>query len=165
MVDAHVPEIMAGIDQRLAAGVAWPTVTGGHAAAVAVVGLMQKTFKAITPREIIDTFVPLQDEKPSARARDLWEKLGDRTIDVMADGCFALAQIWDSAWKEGNGDANITTFDQIDEATLEGLYRSSAFLTSYKLDTIGPVLKGSAVLADDTPTAPRRGRRVRASAK
>jgi hypothetical protein len=117
---------------------------------------MQKTFKAITPREIIDTFVPLQDEKPAVRAGDLWQKLGDRTIDVMADGCFCLAQIWDSAWKEGRGDANITTLDQIDEATLEGLYRSPGFLTSYKLDTIGPVLQGSAVPADDTPTAPRR---------
>jgi hypothetical protein len=156
MVDAHVPEIMDGISQRLDAA-PWPTITGGHGAAVAVVGLMQKTFKAITPREIIDTFVPIQDEKPSVRVGGLWEKLGDRTMDVMADGCFCLAQLWDSAWKEGNGDTNVTAFDQIDEETLEALYRSTDFLTSYKLDTIGPILKGAAATGN-APAPPHRAR-------
>jgi hypothetical protein len=160
MVDAHVPQIMAGIDQRLDAGAPWPTVTGGHGAAVAVVGLMQKTFKAITPREIIDTFVPIEDEKPSVRAGGLWEKLGERTVDVMADGCFCLAQIWDSAWKEGNGDTNLPSFDAIDEQTLEGLYRSPDFLKSYTLNTIGPVLKGASAQENNQVAPPRRARRA-----
>jgi hypothetical protein len=62
MVDANVPAIMDGIDQRSTAGTDWPLVRGGHGAAVGVVQLMQKTFAAISPREIIDTFVPLQEE-------------------------------------------------------------------------------------------------------
>jgi hypothetical protein len=163
MVDAHVPEIMDGIDQRLGSGTPWPTVTGGHGAAVAVVGLMQKTFKAITPREIIDTFVPIEDEKPSVRAGGLWEKLSDRTIDVMADGCFCLAQIWDSAWKEGKGDVNVTSFDTIDEKTLEGLYRNPDFLKSYTLNTIGPVLGGGEPQGDQRAAASRRPRRAQAA--
>jgi hypothetical protein len=144
MVDAHVPEIMRGIDRRLATGSPWPLVAGGQPAAVAVVDLMQKTFAALAPREIIDVFLPIQAERPSQRADGLWERLGERTIDVMADGCFCLAQLWDSAWQEGQGDANILRFDAIDEATLAGLCQNPQFLPSYSLDTIGPALRGTA---------------------
>jgi hypothetical protein len=76
----------------------------------------------------------------------------------MADGCFCLAQIWDSAWKEGNGDTNITSFDAIDEQTLEGLYRSPDFLKSYTLNTIGPVLKGASAQENNQISSPRRAR-------
>src|SRR5262249_36977202 len=44
MVDNHVPEIMAGVDAILSHPAHPPLVTGGHAAAVAVVNLMQQTF-------------------------------------------------------------------------------------------------------------------------
>jgi len=77
----------------------------------------------------------------------------------MADGCFCLAQIWDSAWKEGKGDVSMTSFDTIDEATLEDLYRNPDFLKSYTLNTIGPVLGGGEV-QNDQPAAPRRARRA-----
>lgn len=140
MVDAHVPQIMQGVEQRLRDGSAWPLVVGGHAAATSVVGLMQKTFATLAPSKIIDTFLPVQQEKPSVRAETLWRTLGQPTIAVMADGCFCLAQLWDSAWQEGGGDTRITSFDAIDQATLEGLYRNPAFLKSYTLDAIGPVL-------------------------
>ena len=152
MIDANVPAIMKGIDDRLGASSPWPLVKGGHGAAVAIVGLMQKTFAAITPREIVDTFIGVEDEKPSARAAALWDKLGDRTIDVIADGCFCLAQMWDSAWAEGGGDSSITALDAIDETALEALYQNPAFLRSYTLDTIGRVLKG----APATPPASGR---------
>lgn len=143
MIDAHVPQISQGVDERLQESALWPLVSGGgHGAAVGVVGLMQRTFAAIAPREIIDTYVPLQDEKPAQRAPAMWSKLGDRTMDVMSDGCLCLAQLWDSAWKDGGGDTNITQFDAIDEATLEGLYRNPEFLRSFTLDTIGPALAG-----------------------
>lgn len=161
MVDAHVPEILQGIDQRLAAGAPWPLIEGGHGAAVAVVALMQKTFATITPREIIDCFVPVQAEKPSVRAEALWQNLGARTIDVMADGCFCLAQLWDSAWREGGGDKTITRFDPTDETALEALYRDPDFLHSYSLDMIEPVLRGD---ADQKPAKPaKRGKPARSS--
>jgi hypothetical protein len=140
MVDRHVPDIMQGVDAILSSADAPGLVTGGHAAAVAVVGLMQTTFKAIAPKEIIDEFVKVQDQKPAARADAMWEALGDDTIKVMADGCICLAQLWDSAWQEGNGDARIDALETIEQATLEALYQSRDFLPSYTLDQIGPVL-------------------------
>jgi hypothetical protein len=145
MIDAHVDLIASGVDARLRAIAPWALVTGGQAAAVSVVNLMQKTFAAIPPLEIITSFVVVADEKPAQRAEDLWNsnKLGERTIDVMADGCLCLAQLWDSVWKEGIGDAQITDYGTVDEATLEGLYRNPDFLHSYTLDTIGPVLSGA----------------------
>ena len=63
-------------------------------------------------------------------------------MDVMSDGCLCLAQLWDSAWKDGGGDAKVAHLGAVDEGALETLYRSTAFLTSYTLDTIGAVLTG-----------------------
>jgi hypothetical protein len=165
MVDANVPAIMDGIDQRSAAGTDLKLVRGGHGAAVGVVQLMQKTFAAISPREIIDTFVPIQEEKPAARAKAMWQKLGERTIDVMSDGCSCLAQLWDSAWQEGDGDTNIAQFDAIDEATLEGLYRNPDFLHSYTLDTIGTILQNAPAAPPPPPPGPSAPARTRSPSK
>jgi hypothetical protein len=143
MVDRHVQEIFSGVDARLARNAKPPLVTGGHAAAVAVVELMQKTFDAIAPQKIVDEFVKVQDDKPAARADALWSSLGDDTIDVMADGCFCLAQLWDSAWEEGNGDLTVNSLGAISEADLEHLYQNPNFLPSHTLDTIGPLLQGA----------------------
>jgi hypothetical protein len=167
MVDRHVPEIIKGVDERLARTSPPPLVVGGHAAAVAVVELMQKTFDAIAPKKIIDEFVKVQDEKPAARADAMWESLGEDTISVMADGCICLAQLWDSAWQEGNGDLTINSLGAIDETVLEHLYQNRDFLPSHTLDTIGPLLEGgptpSSSKAQPSPKAhPPKGRRRKA---
>jgi len=150
MVDRHVPEIMSGVDAILAHPPAPPLVSGGHAAAVTVVNLMQQTFKAIAPKDIVDAFVKVEDQKPAARADALWKTLGKDTIKVMADGCICLAQLWDSAWKEGGGDTTITALGAIDETVLEPIYQDPDFLHSYTLNTIGPVLQGQAAPAAST---------------
>jgi hypothetical protein len=162
MIDDNVTAMSAGIDTRLAALPAWPlTAAGGHSAAVSVVNLMQKTFAAIAPQEIIDTFVPLMAEKPAPRAAAMWATLGARTMDVMADGCLCLAQLWDSAWAQGNGDANIKNLAEIGQATLEGIYRKTDFLQSYTLDTIGPLLGP----VDQVPSRPKKKPKAKATAK
>jgi hypothetical protein len=33
----------------------------------------------------------------------LWEKFGDKTVEVMTEGSKLLALLWESAWKEGGG--------------------------------------------------------------
>ena len=91
----------------------------------------------------------------------MWQTLGARTIDVMADGCFCLAQLWDSAWKEGGGDTAITRFDAIDEATLEGLYQNPDFLHSYTIDQIEPILEGGGEQAEAEAPPARKRRGVR----
>jgi hypothetical protein len=73
----------------------------------------------------------------------------------MASGSRCLAQLWDSAWKEGGGDHSITRFEAIDEETLEGLYRNPDFLHPYTLDTISPVLRNGNADAGDEAAPPR----------
>lgn len=145
MIDRHIPEVIQGIDDYLSQNSPPEPIEGGHAAAVAVVELMQKTFAAISPKKIIDEFVKVQDEKPAARADAMWERLGQDTINVMADGCICLAQLWDSAWQEGNGDHTIMSLDIIDESVLEDLYQNRDFLQSRTLNTIGALLAGGPV--------------------
>ena len=142
MIDANVSAIFDGIDGALASTPLPALTGGGHGAAVAVVALMQDTFAKIKSRQIIDVYLPLQEDKPSERAPAMWEQLGERTIEIMAAGCLRLAQLWESAWKEGDGDSQITRYDAIDEETLAGLYRNPDFLRSYTLDSIGDILRG-----------------------
>ena len=150
MIDRHVPEIMKGVDGILARVRQPALVTGGHDAAVAVVNLMQQTFRAIAPKDIIAEFVKVQDQKPAQRADAMWRSLGDDTVKVMADGCFCLAQLWDSAWEEGGGDRAIHDFNSIDETRLEQLYQDPSFLPSHTI-VHRPLLRGSSSPSTATP--------------
>jgi hypothetical protein len=151
MVDRHVADIVRGVDKILSTPPKPALVTGGHAAAVAVVALMQKTFAAVAPKKIIAEFLKAADEKPAARADAMWTALGVDTIGVMADGAICLAQLWDSAWQEGGGDEHIRDLDEISEQALETLYQDPNFLPSRTLNTIGPLLLGEPV-----PATPKR---------
>ena len=164
MVDRHVSQILPGIDSILAHPNQPALVKGGHAAAVAVVNLMQQTFKAIAPKDIIADFVKVQDKKPAALADALWDVLGEDTIKVMADGAICLARLWDSAWKEGGGDNTIHDLAEIDESALETLYQNPQFLPSKTLNQIGSVLKGVPAPPPPTPK-PKRKAQPKRSAK
>jgi hypothetical protein len=148
MIDRHVLEVFQGIDETLSRTPLPPPVRGGQAAAVAVVNLMQDTFNTIAPQKIIDEYVAVLDDKPAARADALWEVLGTDTIKVMADGCLCLAQIWESAWREGNGDKTIKSLTAINESVLAELYQDRNFLPSYTLNRIGQVLRDSRAPAE-----------------
>lgn len=150
MVDYHVTEILAGL-KEVANRVVTKAhlITGGRAAAVAVVELMQRTYETIPPKEIVDAYVALKEEglKPKPIADALWEAFGDRTIKIMADGCWTLALLWASAWAEGQaiakaaGTAGVTKLDAIPTEKLAALYKDPQFLPSVTLDRIAKVLK------------------------
>ena len=140
MVDRHVDDVFAGIDNLLQTTALPATVTGGHAAAVAVVRLMQATFRVIPPMSIVDAYATTDGDKPAPRADALWDEFGEGTVKVMTGGALTLAQLWLSAWKEGGGDAKITKLTAVDEATLAAIYQDPAFLPSKTLNTIGPLL-------------------------
>ncbi len=144
MISRHVPEVIQGIDTQLSQNSLPPNITGGHDAAVRVVELMQKTFDTISPNSIIEEYVKTEDQKPAARADALWETLGENTIAVMTEGCLCLAQLWNSAWEEGDGDSTIASLSAIDEETLAELYQNRDFLPSRTLKTIGSLLRKSA---------------------
>jgi hypothetical protein len=160
MVDRHVPEIVQGVKAAVSSANQPALVVGGHNAAVAVVNLMQKTFDAIAPADIVNAYVKSEGSKPAPRAEALWKKFGAATINVMADGCICLAQLWDSAWQEGDGDTSIRSAAAIPEKRLEALYQDPNFLPSHTLDTIGNVLstKGGMVSGTGNQTKKRSSR-------
>jgi hypothetical protein len=157
MVDRHVPEIVQGVEAAVSSASQPSLVVGGHGAAVAVVSLMQKTFAAIAPADIINEYVKSDGSKPAPRADELWKKFGVATIDVMADGCVCLAQLWDSAWQEGNGDTTIRSTTAIPQERLEALYQDPNFLPSHTLDTIGAILGAKGVVISSTRNQTKGG--------
>jgi len=160
MVDRHVTEIMNGVDTILAHAPQAALVSGGHGAAVAVVTLMQQTFNTIAPKDIIAEYVKVQAQKPASRADAMWHHLGDDTIKVMADGCICLAQLWDSAWAEGNGDRAINDLEPIEESLLEQLYQNPDFLPSHTIDTIGPLLQNVPAAKAGSSDKPKREKKT-----
>jgi hypothetical protein len=114
--------------------------------AVAIVDLMQSTFELIHPLEIIKAFNTAKEagDKPAAVADDLWDKFGDHTIQVIANGCRMLAHIWEAAWAAGDGDTNIGGLEEISQDDLVALYTNHEFVPSFTLDRIKPVLQNPA---------------------
>ncbi|MHA6203924.1 Nal1-like putative serine protease [Dyella soli] len=136
MVDRHVDDIWPGVLASAQRTGVPASIKGGQAAAVAVVQLMQKTFAAIAPMKIVEAYAASDGGKPADRADELWAKFGKATINVMADGCLCLAQLWESAWREGGGDSSITVLDEIPEKKLAAIYQDARFLPSKTLDHI-----------------------------
>lgn len=130
---------------------------GRHDAAVATVQLMMDTFDTIHPKDICDAYdAALREESPKGQILSmLWEKFGDDTVKVMADGCHHLALLWESAWAEGNGERTMKDLDAAEQKDLIALYDKKTFLQSFLLTQIGPQLKGG---SGDEPVAPKRKR-------
>jgi hypothetical protein len=116
---------------------------GGRAAAIATVAGMRSTFDTINPREIVDAYDDgLRSETTKSDLLSiLWTKFGPRTIEVMADGAKLLALLWESAWREGNGDKAFSKIVACDPHDLVSFYVSKKNLTSYRLTEIDPHLR------------------------
>ena len=131
-VNSHIVALIEKLNTRLESGALKKpaAVASGHAAAVAVVELMDQTFHDLKPAAIIKAF--------NADA-DLWVKFGDKTVDLMAQGALTLAMLWESAWKQGHGKTKISNADlgPVDEKELAKLYLDPDFVPSKTLDQIG----------------------------
>jgi hypothetical protein len=93
---------------------------------------------------LVNAYLPIKrtlTAKPAAEA--LWKKFGDSTIRVLGAGALLLADLWDSAWKEGGGDKKIRSSAAIPAARLAAIYQNRSFLRSYTLPSIGKALKVS----------------------
>ena len=131
MFNAHVAELWNGITAKIPGG-AFTSITTGRAAAVATVRLMSTTFTLIAPEDIVNAY---------AQGQDLWARFGDRTKQTMANGVRALAELWENAWKAGNGSAIANTaLGAIDPDVLAGIYTRDDFLPSYRIKDIASVL-------------------------
>jgi hypothetical protein len=71
----------------------------------------------------------------------LWEKFGDKTVEVMTEGSKLLALLWESAWKEGGGDKAFTDLEACEQSDLSAYYVKKTNLTSYRLTQIKTHLK------------------------
>jgi hypothetical protein len=139
MLNANAPEIVDGIAAALQSNPVTGSFKGGQGAAARVIALMRKTVHVLPPASICAEYN--KGTSPSDRLNRLWTKFGSKTIQLMAEGCICMADIWASAWKEGKGEA-LDKGGAIDQGKLTARYRQSAFFPSTSLRLMIPVLTG-----------------------
>lgn len=138
MLMANRDAILAGLAKTRAVR-ANEHIANGRDAALATVKLMRDAFDKVPPHELVNTFNNAGTAKEQLIA--MWDKYGAATIDVMKDGTHLLAVLWESAWEEGGGETgNRNTAALTPEHSME-IVAPDKFLTSYKIDEIGAVLK------------------------
>lgn len=145
MLNAHPKDLVKGIRAELKTRpAAKATFTGGDGAARRVVQLMRSTIGKLPPSKIVDAYNA--EHTPADRLQRLWDDFSKLTIECMADGCVCLAEIWTSAWIEGNGGRIAASeLGQAAWEDLAKLYRNKDFLPSYELAHLAKVLKLVAV--------------------
>jgi len=147
MLNQNAGKIVDGVVSRLAGKTVKPSFKGGQAAAQRVVRLMQETINAIPPQDIVAVYN--KATSPADRLDKLWKAFGAKTIGRIAEGCLCLAEVWASAWKEGEGpkitDSKLVAIDQ---DALKTLYNESTFIPSVALKTMIKLLKDSGGGAD-----------------
>lgn len=129
MLDHFRAELINGINQQTAGSKVKKVFKGEDAAADAVVELMAGTIQRLAPSEVVQAY---RDSKGREQLQAMWNRLGERTVNCMADGALCLATIWESAWQEGGGPSNVRDEQlvAIDRNTLVALYSTSSFLQS-----------------------------------
>jgi hypothetical protein len=143
-------------------GPAEPPIRTGHDAAVAVVRMMQLTFKTIPPRKIVDAYdQALRGESTKSEILDMLRgTFGNDTVSVMSFGCRLLARLWENAWAAGDGDRTIKDLSASTHKDLRALYVQRDVLPSFRLTEIEPHLSPSGRPANGhAPAGPTRPRR------
>lgn len=170
MLEVNAAAMITGIKKALSDSPsrAKPAVRGGQGAAIHVVALMQQTIATLEPERIIASF---DNYLKSRDLHGMWADLGDDTVKNMTAGCVCLAEIWESAWKEGNGDAiadnQLTAQDQ---GKLKQLYMDKSFLPDFKLPDlngmpVGQLFMAGAGIPEGTGVASRAGKTARHGGK
>lgn len=126
MVTSRRKQIITGLESRLKNADPMPLITGHREAGQAVVALMDRTVKRIDPAYLCQVWVDTD-----GHVAPMWDTLGKKTLDCIADGCKTLAMLWSSAWRE-SGTA-IPSAQPIDRKALNKLYRTEDFARSLYL--------------------------------
>lgn len=160
MVDYHVADLWPAVGAKLKSISGGVLPATGQDAAKEVVRLMQSTFAAIKPMDIVNAYGGGQGLKPKEMADKLWKAFGDDTIDIMSDGADCLARLWQGAIAAAGVTLQAGDVAAIDEKTLAEIYQDPAFLPSESLNTIAPVLAGgtggAGGSAPDGHTSPKK---------
>jgi hypothetical protein len=113
------------------------TIRSGHDAAVRTLALMHSAQNRLSPEEIIDADDPSNGGEKT-RAKALWnnEKIRVETIRSLAESVALLADLWTSAWREGQGSAlPAEEIREFEESELADLYRHDpTFVPSLSLN-------------------------------
>ncbi|GHO46265.1 hypothetical protein [Ktedonospora formicarum] len=133
LLDRFTEELITGVNQKLSSVILNPPFTGGKQAAIACMNLMRRSWSELPPETIIEAYV--SSAHSADRLAEMWQKLGDTTQQLLANGVQCLASIWESAWQEGNGEQVIAKSDlkEIPTKTLQDLYTDPNFAPSYRL--------------------------------
>lgn len=142
MIDRFKSDLLQKIAGHLPASHGLTPVGSGHAAARAIVKLMDQVADIIAPLELCEAYQSLGASPTVPTLTGLWSRFGDRTAQVMALGIRTLAMIWQSAWAVGQGN-KIPAGDlvTISDKVLRRHYNDRNFVRSLALDEIGPVLR------------------------
>jgi hypothetical protein len=131
MLDRFAADIIGAVNQKLKAKSAKADVTGGKAAAISVIDLMRNTIQKLPPMKIITAH---NASTGAERTKHMFDVLGDKTADCLADGSIRLASLWASAWKEGGGnDIGPTKLVARDRGDIKKLYNKKTFLEAFRL--------------------------------
>jgi hypothetical protein len=126
ILDRYRAEMISGVNAKLQNKKIGSTFSGQINAGHEVMGLMDRTWKVIPPMEVIKLF---NSDSGVSRGEKMWKKLRDPILETMADGALTLAKIWESAWKEGGGDAFPgNKLAAVDPSVLRDLYDDKEFL-------------------------------------
>jgi hypothetical protein len=141
MINEHIDALMGEVDAAVGQQHAMPPVRGGQDAGFAVVELMRRTRNRIDPMALVEAYaVALQGDGDAPEV--LWNKFGTATGDSIADGCRVLAMLWESAWREGNGQViDDDLLEAVPTNELIALYSDQLFVPSLPLDEVARVLR------------------------
>ncbi len=155
MLNDHAPDVVTGLLSRLKNKSVKDTFSGGQGAAERVIALMRSTVQKLPPKNIVDEYN--LGTNPADRVKRLWNRFKNLTMDVMADGCICLGEIWASAWKDGNGAfISPSSLGAADTKVLESYYNDKTFLQSGDLNFLAQLLTGHAAPAPVPPSAPKK---------
>lgn len=156
MIGRHGRDLIKMIPAASTAEVAEIAPAGkptGRDAAIAVVGLMQRTVKRLPPMTIVNLF---NESVGRGQIEAMWAKLKEPTAACMQDGAKTLARIWEAAWRAGAGEdrAQAGAFDQ---DALRKLYENPSFLPAFPLQQLTLDANDHIVAAGAPARAPRPG--------
>jgi hypothetical protein len=141
MLDANVDDLLAQLTNALGVSHGMGLIRGGREAGFATIELMRRTQERLDPMALVETYGTLVLEGRKSEAPGvLWDNFGDRTIETMADGCRTLAMLWESAWKEGDGNVPVSQLTTQSTARLKAIYEERTFLPSVPLGQIDQYL-------------------------
>jgi hypothetical protein len=96
-------------------------ILNGAMAAERTIGLMRTVRGILSPEAILEVWN--QQDWNSPNYTTMWQSLGTKTGECMAEGALLLASLWQSAWRVGNGDQHIHSSATIPYQKLSNLFR------------------------------------------